>query len=296
MNVRPASPDDFGAVAKLFGSVEEAIYGRPSHLDAEAIDGWMQTTNLETNSWLVEENEVLVAGAFSEVHEPRGIFAGAVHPSAQGRGLGTQLAELAEARLTDEGAERIHAYAVGGDKAADDLFLGRGYQEVRRFWDLAIELDHEIPEPLIEIETFREEDAPAYHAALEEAFADHWEHRPESFDEWWSRQQARPGYDPSLWFLISDGGEIAGVVRNDPNRLGGGYVGALGVRRAWRGRGYGRALLRHTFREFRRRGMWRASLGVDASNPTGATQLYESVGMHVEMESVVWEKLLDRDN
>ena len=94
---------------------------------------------------------------------------------------------------------------------------------------------------------------------------------------------------PRAW---GDGGEIAAVVRNDPDRNGGGLVGALGVRRAWRGRGLGRALLLHTFGEFHRRGTGRVTLGVDSSNPTGATQLYESVGMHVELENVVWEKIL----
>ena len=63
------------------------------------------------------------------------------------------------------------------------------------------------------------------------------------------------------------------------------------MRRPWRGRGYGRDLLRHSFREFRRRGMRRATLGVDAANPTGATHLYESVGMYVEQEAIVWEKV-----
>jgi ribosomal protein S18 acetylase RimI-like enzyme len=81
------------------------------------------------------------------------------------------------------------------------------------------------------------------------------------------------------------------IARNE-QRASGGYVGSLGVRRAWRGRGYGRALLLHSFREFRRRGMTRATLGVDAANPTGATHLYESVGMHVDLEAVVWEKSL----
>jgi hypothetical protein len=38
--------------------------------------------------------------------------------------------------------------------------------------------------------------------------------------------------------------------------------------------------------------MTRATLGVDAANPTGATRLYESVGMHVEQEEIVWEKTL----
>jgi mycothiol synthase len=292
VKVRPATKDDLGAIAELFGSVEEEVHGRPSRLDAEAVDGWMGTLCFETNSWLVEEDEGLVAGAFGQLHGRRGVSAGAVRPAAQGRGLGAHLVELAEARLVEEGAERIHAWAVGGDAAAGELFTERGYEEVRRFWDMAIELDGDVQAPEVEIETFREEDARAFHAALEEAFAEHWEHHPDPFEDWWSRQQERPGYDPSLWFLVRDGAEVAAVVRNDPNRLGGGFVAALGVRPAWRGRGYGRALLLHTFREFQRRGLSRAALVVDAANPTGATRLYESVGMHVELENVVWEKVV----
>ena len=34
------------------------------------------------------------------------------------------------------------------------------------------------------------------------------------------------------------------------------------------------------------------SLGVDSENPTGATRLYERVGMHVESEEVTYEKEL----
>ena len=95
-----------------------------------------------------------------------------------------------------------------------------------------------------------------------------------------------------MWFVVRDGDEIAATVRNDPDREGGGYVGALGVRRAWRGRGLGRALLLQTFAEFHRRGVHRVTLGVDAESPTGATRLYESVGMTVESETLVFEKSL----
>ena len=69
-------------------------------------------------------------------------------------------------------------------------------------------------------------------------------------------------------------------------------MAALGVRRPWRGRGVGRALLLHTFGEFHRRGVDRVSLGVDAENPTGATRLYESVGMNTVLEQSVYEKSL----
>jgi ribosomal protein S18 acetylase RimI-like enzyme len=64
------------------------------------------------------------------------------------------------------------------------------------------------------------------------------------------------------------------------------------VRREFRGRGYAKALLYRTFAEFWDRGVPRVTLGVDAASPTGATHLYESVGMHVESENVVYEKML----
>ncbi len=291
MTMRPATRDDLAVIAELFGSAEEGVFGRPSRINAATVEGWLQTIAWETNTWLFEEDGVLVAGGFGRLFGDRGNWAGAVRPSAQGRGLGRRLIDLVEEQLTSEGAARFHSWTVGGDAAADRLFQANGYHETRRFWDMWIELAEDPPEPAVAAEAFGEDDARAFHAALEEAFADHWEHHPETFDEWWDRQRERENFDPSIWFLIRDDREVAAVCRNE-ERPEGGYVGALGVRRLWRGRGYGRALLLHSFREFRRRGHTRASLGVDAANPTGATQLYESVGMQAEAEYIVWEKVL----
>jgi mycothiol synthase len=289
VKIRPATRDELAAFADLFGSVEEAVNGRPSRLDAIAVDGWLHTIAFETNTWFFEDEGEFVAAAFAQAFGPRGNCAGAVRPSAWGRGLGARLVELMESRLAEEGAERIHSWTVAGDAAAERLFRARGYREVRRFWEMGIELEQELPEPSVRVEPFTEQDAEAFHAALEESFAEHWEHEPESFDEWWARQRKRANFDPSLWFVIRDGREIAGVTRNE-SRPPAGWIGALGVRPAWRGLGYGRALLHHSFREFRDRGMTRAALGVDAANATGATKLYESVGMQAEEENVVWEK------
>jgi mycothiol synthase len=290
VNARPVTREDFAAVAELFGTADEAATGRPSRIDTEAVDGWLQTIALDTNTWLIEEDGQLLAAAFAQLHGLRGNSAGAVRPSARGRGLGGRLVELVEKRLTEEGARRIQTWTVSGDRTAEGLFRSRGYHEVRRFWDMEIELDEVPPLPAVPIEPFGDEDARSFHAALEEAFADHWEHQPEAFGDWWTRQRRRSNFDSSLWFLVREGHEVAAAVRNEL-RSSGGYVGALGVRRPWRGRGYGRALLLHSFREFQRRGLTRASLGVDAANSTGATALYESVGMHVEQEDVVWEKV-----
>ena len=60
-----------------------------------------------------------------------------------------------------------------------------------------------------------------------------------------------------------------------------GWVNQLCVRKPWRRKGLGMALLLTSFNEFYRRGKKRAGLGVDATSLTHATRLYEKAGMHV---------------
>jgi GNAT superfamily N-acetyltransferase len=291
MNPRPATRDDFPAIAALFNIADEAILGRPALIDVHEVDGWLGTIALDTNTWLFEEDGALVAAGFAQLHGVIGILAGAVRPDRRGLGYGSDIVARAEQRLVEEGAPRLHAWSIAGDELAAELFRIRGFAEVRRFWEMEIDLGDEPPaSPAAAIDSFNEDEGSAFHAALEDAFADHWEAHPEPFETWWQRQIGRSNYDPTLWFVIRDGDEIAAIARNE-TRESAGYVGALGVRRPWRGRGYARALLHHTFGEFHRRGLRRVTLGVDAANPTGATRLYESVGMHAMREDVVWEKV-----
>jgi mycothiol synthase len=88
-----------------------------------------------------------------------------------------------------------------------------------------------------------------------------------------------------------DGDQIAGFSQNR-FRMGIGWIGTLGVRRPWRKRGLGEALLLHSFGEFYKRGTSTIGLGVDAQNPTGATRLYQKVGMYAASEFVTYEKEL----
>jgi ribosomal protein S18 acetylase RimI-like enzyme len=136
---------------------------------------------------------------------------------------------------------------------------------------------------------------PAVHVADEEAFADHWQHRPVSFDRWLHDLVTHPAYDPSLWFVAVDGGEIAGGVlcrRFDSEEQDAAYVDDLFVRRPWRRRGIAAALLQHAFGELYRRGIHKAALDVDSENPTGATRVYERVGMRVQRRIDVYRKEL----
>ena len=210
-----------------------------------------------------------------------------------GRGLGSWLVEHAESRARAHGLNLLRQGTIADDAAARELYEARGYREVRRHWEMAIELEGEPPAPEptdgLAIDTFREEDAREFHDAIGEAFADEWGFSPLPFDKWW---EMRGDDDKSLWFVVRDEGRIVAYARCESGRHGGGYVGMIGTRNAWRRRGLGLALLQHAFREFYARGIRRVTLGVDSENASGATRLYERAGMHVESEHVTFEKAL----
>jgi GNAT superfamily N-acetyltransferase len=289
MKVRPFSEDDFPVVAAVLAD-DERFHGRPIQVGVNDLHEWTSTADLANDSWLYEDDDGPVAAGWCATQGDVGFAIGVVHPRAKGRGLGSELVERSESALRTREIARIHQFVIGADSAAAALLTARGYRDARHFYEMAIQLDDAPDVPDAAIEVFRENDARVFHDALDEAFQDHWEHHGQGFDEWWNRHRASPTFDPTLWFLIRDGDEVAAVCRNEANRNGGGYVAALGVRRPWRGKGYAKALLLYTFREFYERGMPRVTLGVDAESPTGATHLYERVGMHVEGENVVFEK------
>jgi mycothiol synthase len=292
MNVRPFGEADFDAVVELLREDEVHTVGRPSQIGLSDLREWTLRANLAENSWLFEEDGELRAVGWTDFVDDLSVGIGVVHPRWKGTGLGVQMVERSEASARAHGSARIQQFVLGRDAAAAALMTSHGYRDVRHFFEMAIEQTEPPPPVDLPVEPVREEDMRAFHAALDEAFQDHWEHHGRPFDEWWEGHRNNPNLDLSVWFLIRDGDEIAAVTRNEGNRNGGGYIGAIGVRRAWRGKGYAKALLLHSFRVFYERGMPRVTLGVDATNPTGATHLYERVGMHVEQENVVFEKAL----
>ena len=290
MNVRPVVPGDAEAIAAVVRADEEALRGRPSHIEASEIESWWMRADLARDSWLYEEDGSVAAAGWIQVWGGIGHHVGIVAQGAKGRGLGSSLVDHGEAAAARLGVPRIHAFAPADDGAAAGLFRARGYRDVRRFWEMAIDLEAEptvpeLPAPLV-LDEFREGDERAFHHATNESFEDHWEWSGLPFDEWW---KMRRDDDHSLWFVVRDGEQMAAVARNEA-RTASGYVGLLGVRRPWRGRGLAKALLYRTFAEFWRRDLTRVTLGVDAESPTGATKLYERVGMRVESETVVFEK------
>lgn len=189
----------------------------------------------------------------------------------------------------------IFTHNFGGYEPIHELYESFGFRLMRHSF-MMHRVMQELPEaPVwpsgIALRPFDlERDAEAVYRADDEAFSDHFGHIEMPFELGFAQFKHnmidnKERFDPSLWHIAMDGDQIAGfsicsIDHSDPNEPIG-WVHALGVRRAWRKRGLGMALLLHSFGEFYRRGYRKAGLGVDASNLTGALRLYERAGMSV---------------
>jgi mycothiol synthase len=292
--VRPASLDDVAVVNDLVVAVDTAVQGWSDSTEEEVLE-WWRLADLQHDSWLVEDDS-LAAYAVVFPHPDSADIDGFVRPDRTGQGLGSWLLRTGEQRIRDRGLTTARTWCLAPDAEARSLFERFGYTEVRRYYRMQIELDASPPPPEwpdgFRVGTFEPDDARAFHATLDEAFAEEWNFVSMPFGQWVKHRIEAPDHDPTLWFTVRDGKKIAAVLRGDADRGGAGWIGAVGVLQPWRKRGLGLALLQHAFAEFSRRGKQRVALGVDAENPTGATRLYERAGMHVAYEAVAFEKEL----
>jgi mycothiol synthase len=293
-------------VADLKRAVEVAQDGDSDVTPAQIVEEWALPRLVpDEDLWLVETPSGELAGyALVWMEDPPNGFVAdqTVHPAHRGHGLSELLLELSESR-----AARAAGPATGGAPAnlgvwthEDDterraLYDRQSFRYVRTFLRLEVDLGEPSAAPVwpagITVRGFRRRrDEAAVHAAAEEAFQDHWRPATMDLDEWLAFRFTRPDLDLGLWWVAWDDAEVAGSLLAFESPLGG-YIDSLFVRRPWRGRGLGRALLREAFAELRRRGIRRAYLGVDSENPTGAMGLYESVGMRPQRGAhLVFEK------
>ena len=295
--VRPPTLGDIDAVVELGNAFERAFLGIASFTIEEVADAW-KGLDLEKDAWLIVAPGDRLAGYATLEQRGEGQFQsdGYVHPELRGSGVGGKLVDLAEERARERHAVSVQNAIVSRDEAARQVLVRRGYQPVRHFYRMAIELGDDPPKPEwpdgLRNEPFREEDALAFHEAVEEAWQDHWDHSPRSFELFRERIMEGALYEPALWTVVWSGDEIAGGTICEPEHNEMGWIRSLFVRRPWRRRGLGMALLLNAFRQFHERGQRRVGLGVDAESPTRATRLYERAGMKVVEELAIYRKEL----
>jgi mycothiol synthase len=235
---------------------------------------------------------------------------GGVRPDLRRRGLGSAIWQANRDRLAAEmaadprpGPRELRSYALDVERCDIALLTARGFVPIRFGFEMRRFLTGALPErdlPAgLELRPVTEAQHRAIFVADDEAFHDHWGHRPSGEGDFVARFEG-PSIDTSLWCVAWDGDEVAGVVMNaiyrDENEQLGvrrGWLDRVSVRRPWRGRGLAKALCAASLRVLREQGMDEAWLGVDGSNPTGALGLYEGLGFQVARRWQAYGRPLD---
>ena len=305
--IRPAQLSDGPAVVEMLNEESEALIG-------------MQLADLHwvTSPWTAPDADrhcyEVVVGLGGEIvgylttecrpphTEVFGV--GAVAIDHQGRGLGGAILEQFEqhaSHMADRAAPGdgvvMRVGALADEPHVSALLRAYGYAEVRRMSLMRIDFEGTpaAPRPVagIEFREFSRGQEGEVFRCLKEAFEDHWGDDEETEEEWIHHHMADDRHFPDLWLLAWHDGDLAGALLarpTVPQESTHGYVGSLGVRRAFRGRGIGEALLRESFVRFHAHGCTGAMLHVDSDSLTGADRLYERVGMRVIPQFATWEK------
>lgn len=236
-------------------------------------------------------------------------------PRWRGKGLERVLIQWAEARLREYALEHSAQANKLLDSGANDTqkdlieaLRSEGYEPVRYFYDMVRPDLENLPKAQlpngIEVRPVDKTNREQMHriwAAEVEAFKDHWgeaESDESDFDRW----DSWGNFQPELWQVAWEGDEVVGMVRNyisdevnTRQSIKRGYTENISVRQAWRKRGVARALIARSFRMLKDMGMTEAALGVDATNPSGAYQLYESMGFSVVKQGATYRKPMGPD-
>jgi mycothiol synthase len=292
--VRDAAVEEAPAIRALLEEHALASFGEPE-LSEEEVRSWFEIPRL----WIqVAERDGELVG-YLDVRADEGsrfdVDARTLRPE-----VAPLLVRAAEEHVHGQaGTGVMRGYVQGDEPVLREVFERAGWQPIRHSFQMRIELDGDVPEPQwpagLEPSNIRAGEEERLYEANMDAFADHWDFHRQPFDDWRRYTVDHHNFDPALYWLVEDDGEIAGLSLNSWHFSGDptfGWVGILGVRPPWRMRGLATALLRHSFRDFRDRGATRVGLGVDGENTTGAVRLYEKAGMQQVRRNDTYEKRL----
>ena len=295
-------PDDFAPLAELErrAALADEIDHFPTPEDLANDYAHLVNANLDEDVVIVEHAGQVIGWQQTNWRSTADgerwyMLRGNIVPEWRRRGLGRVLLRHGERRQAEVAAQHPEAQRVRRAFTPDTrpgkmaLLEQAGYTVDRHFYDMLRDDLDNLPEaPLpdgLEIRPVVPEQLRTIWLASEEAFRDHWGNVAES-EEDFARRLADPDFNPGLWQVAWDiaTGEVAGVSINfipSSNAALGvqrGWVTDLSVRRPWRKRGLGRALLVGSLRVLREHGQTQARLDVDAANISGALRLYEGVG------------------
>jgi len=320
--LRPYRDSDAGALAHLYN--EGLVHPSRIRLNADSVRRrWLDHHGFRASegSWIAEGTDQTVEAAAHLLFDEASDTA----PLPEVRLRFWLLASAERARSDPELVRRLVSLAMGaagraprrggfrhfvgsnamvGDAWREDVLSEAGLRPARSF----LTMRHDRLETLatpgsvagLHIQGWRPELDLGTWQAFNEAFRDHWGYQEIPYEEF-RRMAHGPDSQPHLWQIAVDetSAEVAGInltgitpSPDSPPREG--WIHDLAVRRPWRGRGLGHALLLAGMRVLRdATGIDSILLTVDRENPTGALGLYRKAGFEVVYEQRAWEALLN---
>jgi mycothiol synthase len=314
IEARPIEKADASAWADLLAAKEKADQQGENYdaddlleeLDDPKLIAATDTIGLWSQGQMVGYGSVHAPSEAVDVH--RVWTEATVRPDWRGRGLGTALtlwlnhrgAELHQERLPETVGE-INASAISTNTGAHELLTGLGYTEVRYFFQMERPFDPAVPVPTVDpplglrVVGFDPSYDEATRLTHNEVFRDHWGSTPRDADAWKVWFTGSRSFRGNLSQLVLDGDEIVAyalgyehVADTESTGIREVYVGQVGTRRSYRGRGLAGVALSALMAEAERTGFQRSSLGVDAENPTGALGLYKKLGFQVRIKTIAY--------
>lgn len=303
IEARPIGLDDAVELAELRAATEK-VDDEGEHEDADDVLEWLRHPWFDPDASLALWSGGRMTGwaviwSGPEQHEADRInCVGGIHPDHRRRGLGGRVLSWAIATAERRHRERhpdlpgvLQLGTVDANTGLRSMLEAAGFEPVRYFVEMDVHLDAiappatgDVPDGLT-VTAFDQRYDESTRLAHNEAFADHWGSTPREPTAWRARTTGSKTFRPAQSFLLVDGDEVASYVLSyeyDADTAVTGvrdlYVGQVGTRRPYRGRGAASLLMTRTLRAAADAGFGTVSLGVDADNPTGAFGLYERLG------------------
>jgi len=144
-----------------------------------------------------------------------------------------------------------------------------------------------------------EEDIELFNRLDNESFREHFNFRPDTVEETRHHMLSNPYFkEQEIFFAALDGESIGyiGVGIDEKysleKKVKAGEILTIGVLKHHRRTGIGARLMLHGLETLKAKGMTKAILGVDDSNPTKAIKLYERAGFRVKKKFSIFEREL----
>lgn len=280
MQLRPATPDDFAALAELQRRWTTTWFGAPEQSADEVIEQLARIDPLDEDSLLCCDGDRIVGAGVRWSFDTDSV----VDPDLDPEPVYAALLPWFAAR------EPRHVDVLSRDERVLAILAAAGWTHRHSAFELFTEVDpHAHPDAPnwpdgIDLLDFSPSLAPELYQLIyrDAGWTKVTGHPPREFDDWRELFLSHTAV-PELQVLACRDERLVGVSLGRIWDDGTGWVSQLAVAETERGRGLGRALLRESLDRYVRGGAKQLGLSVQAGN-RGALRMYLDAGLQVDRE------------